>query len=52
MFDEFPDKPKGMHWQTYFSLRDCCEVAIAHAEIGLMKSVERLSRRPTVRRWR
>jgi hypothetical protein len=48
MFDEFPDKPKGMHWRTYDRLRRLHEVAEERSTIGLMGFVERLDRR----RWR
>ncbi len=29
MLDEFPDKPKGMHWRTYDRLRRVHNVAEA-----------------------
>jgi hypothetical protein len=27
MFDDFPDRPKGMHWRTYQRLRHCHDIA-------------------------
>jgi hypothetical protein len=45
MFDEFPDKPKGVHWRTYHRLRRLHDVAEERSNIGLMRSVERLDRR-------
>jgi hypothetical protein len=49
MFDEFPDKPRGMHWRTYDRLRRLHEVAEERSAIGLMGFVERLDRRTSRR---
>jgi hypothetical protein len=45
MLEEFPHKPKGMHWRTYE--RWCCvyDAAKERSTIGLMRVVERLGRR-------
>jgi hypothetical protein len=42
MLEDFPEKPKGMHWRTY--KRFCCahDVAQEHSIIGLTDFVERL----------
>ena len=47
--EEFPDKPKGMHWRTYGRLRRIHDVAEERSTIGLMGFVERLSRRSSRR---
>jgi hypothetical protein len=44
MLDEFPDKPKGMHWTTYDRLRRAHDIAEARATIGLMRFVDRAER--------
>ena len=44
LLDEFPDKPKGMHWRTYDRLRRIHDVAEERSTIGLMRFVERLGR--------
>src|SRR5262249_40295824 len=31
MLDEFPDKPKGMHWRTYYHLRRIHDAAEARS---------------------
>jgi hypothetical protein len=49
MLDEFPDKPKGMHWRTYDRLRRLHDVAEERSAIGLMGFVERLGRRASRR---
>jgi hypothetical protein len=49
MLDEFPDKPKGMHWRRYDRLRRLHEVAEERSAIGLIGFVERLSRRASRR---
>jgi hypothetical protein len=43
--EEFPDKPKGMHWRTYERLRWVHDVADERSTIGLRSFVERLGRR-------
>ena len=45
MLEEFPDKPKGMHWRTYERWRRVHDVAEERSNIGLMGFVERLGRR-------
>ena len=45
MFEEFPDKPKGMHWRTYDRLRRMHDVAEGRSASALMRVVERLERR-------
>jgi len=45
MLEAFPDKPKGMHWQTYNRLRHSHDIAEARANMGLMQFVNRLQRR-------
>ena len=42
MFEEFPDKPKGMHWRTYDRLRHMHDVAEGRSASALMRVVERL----------
>jgi hypothetical protein len=49
MLDEFPDKPKGMHWRNYDHLRRAHDVAEARSINGLMRFVDRLGRRSS--RW-
>jgi hypothetical protein len=41
MFDQFPDKPKGMHWRTYERWRRVHDVAEERSTIDLMGFVER-----------
>ena len=50
MLEEFPDKPKGMHWRTYDRWRRVHDVAEERSTIGLMGLVERLDRRSSRRR--
>jgi hypothetical protein len=45
MSEEFPDKPKGMHWRTYERLRRVHDVAEERSTIGLTSFVERLGHR-------
>ena len=45
MFEEFPDKPKGMHRRTYDRLRRMHDVAEGRSASALMRLVERLERR-------
>jgi hypothetical protein len=45
MLEGFPDKPKGMHWQTYDRLRRTHDIAEARSTAGLMRFVDRLQRR-------
>jgi hypothetical protein len=44
MLEEFPDKPKGMHWRTYERQRRLHDAAQERSTIGLMGFVERLGR--------
>src|SRR5271157_5032094 len=43
-FDEFPDKPKCMHWTTYDRLRRAHDAAKVRATMGLMRFVDRFRR--------
>jgi hypothetical protein len=45
MLEDFPAKPKGMHWRTYERL--CCVYSAARkrSTIGLMRAMERLNSR-------
>jgi len=45
MLDDFPDKPKGMHWGTYDRLRRRHDAAEERSTFGLIGFVERLGRR-------
>jgi hypothetical protein len=36
MLEEFPEKPKGMHWRTYERWRRVHDVAQERSTIGLM----------------
>jgi hypothetical protein len=47
VLEEFPDKPKGMHWGTYDRLRRAHDLAAAHS-MGLTRLVDRLQRRVRV----
>jgi len=49
MLEEFPDKPKGMHWRTYERWRRVHDAAEERSTIGLMGFVERLGRRTSRR---
>jgi hypothetical protein len=49
LLDEFPDKPKGMHWRTYERWCRVHDVAEERSTIGLMRFVERLGRRTSPR---
>ncbi len=44
MLDNFPDKPKGMHWRNYIRLRHSHDVAAARSTMGLVQFVDRLRR--------
>jgi hypothetical protein len=45
MLEGFPDKPKGMHWETYDRLRRAHDIAEARSMAGIMQFVDRLQRR-------
>jgi len=45
MLDDFPEKPKGMHWRTYQRLRHVHNAAQARSFIGLTEFVKRLRKR-------
>jgi hypothetical protein len=45
MLDDFPEKPKGMHWRTYERLCRVHDVAQARSLIGLTGFVKRLRKR-------
>jgi hypothetical protein len=49
MLEEFPHKPRGMHWRTYERWRRVYDVAEERSTIGLMRFVERLGRRSSRR---
>ena len=49
MLEEFPDKPKGMHWRTYERWRRVHDVAEERSTRGLMGFVDRLGRRTSRR---
>jgi len=42
MFEDFPDKPKGMHWRTYDRLRGRYDMAEARSMAGLEHFLNRL----------
>ena len=50
MMEEFPDRPKGMHWRTYKLQRDTHDAAAARSMVGLTQFINRLQRRARVRR--
>jgi hypothetical protein len=41
IMDEFPAKPKGMHWRTYESLHRRYEKAESRSLLGMMQFIER-----------
>ena len=49
MLEEFPHKPRGMHWRTYERWRRVYDVAEERSTIGLMRFVERLGLRSSRR---
>ena len=47
MFEDFPDKPKGMHWRTYDRLRGRYDMAEARSMAGLERFLNRLDPSPS-----
>jgi hypothetical protein len=45
MLDDFPEKPKGMHWRTYERLCRAHDAAQARYIIGLTDFAKRLRKR-------
>jgi hypothetical protein len=45
MLEEFPDKPKGMHWRTYDRIRTTHDRARKQSMTGLMQSADRMKSR-------
>jgi hypothetical protein len=45
MLEDFPEKPKGMHWRTYERWSRVHDLARERSTIGLMGAMERLNRR-------
>jgi hypothetical protein len=45
MLNDFPEKPKGMHWRTYERLCRIHDAAQAHSIVGLTGFVKRLRKR-------
>src|SRR5262249_17717053 len=41
MFEQFPDKPKGMHWKTYDRIRKAYDLAEVRSNAGLMRFIAR-----------
>src|SRR3954451_22018069 len=48
MLEDFPEKPKGMHWRTYERWRRVHDVAEQRSTIGLMGFLDRLGRRSSL----
>jgi glycine/D-amino acid oxidase-like deaminating enzyme len=51
ILEEFPDKPKGMHWQTYEQLRESHDLAAARSMTGLIRFSDRLQRAGIALEW-
>ena len=49
MLEEFPDKPKGMHWRTYDRIHGAYETAQARSMLGMAGYISRLKGQLTVR---
>jgi hypothetical protein len=50
IFDNFPDKPKRVHWRTYERLRGAYNIAQARCTLSLTRFIGRLDRKVRVRR--
>jgi hypothetical protein len=50
IFDDFPDKPKGMHWRTYERLRHTYDIAQARCTLSLTRFIDRLDQKVSARR--
>ena len=48
MSEAFPDKPKGMHWQTYERLRRAHDAADARSMMGVMRFLDSQHRVPRI----
>jgi hypothetical protein len=44
MLEDFPEKPKGMHWRTYDRVRRAYDIAKARSMIGLSRFFDRPQR--------
>jgi hypothetical protein len=52
MFEDFPRKPKWMHWQTYARLRHTHDIAAARSTSSAIRSVDTFQGRAgRVKRW-
>jgi len=49
MSEAFPDKPKGMHWQTYERLRRAHDAAESRSMTGLLRHIDSRDRRQGAR---
>jgi hypothetical protein len=52
MFEDFPGKPKGMHWRTYARLRTAHDIAAARSATSVMRFADCLQGRTgRMKRW-
>ena len=49
MLEEFPDKPKGMHWRTYDRILEAYQIAEARSMLGMAGYIRGLKGQLTVR---